>query len=193
MKNLYRDFIIRGGYIRKLLITALFLISALLSSCGSDTGTSESDDPYEKSPEKSSEEKELVQPLGFNDITGIWELRYGTGYGYNFKFYKNYKSLIILYLKKSSIVFKGVYTLEETNNIRVNIFAMKFAGSLRDIYSSSGFTKTKRSYFIFKGHLKGRNGKRALVIKPEKIFIDGKSSHGYFEPLIKLILKKKFK
>jgi hypothetical protein len=128
-----------------------------------------------------------------SDIQGVWELKYGTGYGYNFRFYKNFKSLIVLYLKKSSIVFKGVYTLEETNTIRVNIFEMKFAGSSKAIFSPGGFTKTKRSYFIFKGHLKKREGKTRLIMKAEKIFIDGKSSQGYFEPLIKLKLKKKYK
>lgn len=192
-KELSHTFVIMDENIKKILLIALIITAAFFSFCGNETKTLEKDDPYERKPEKNSEEKELTGPLGFSDITGIWMLKYGTGYGYNFSFYKNYKSLVILYLKKSSIVFKGVYTLEEANNIRINIFEMKFAGTSKEIFLPSGFTKTKRSYFIFKGHLKNREGKRILILKPEKIFIDGKSSHGYFEPLIKLKLKKKFK
>jgi hypothetical protein len=181
-------------YIRHTLIIALFLISTF-TSCGSETGTEkpEKKDPYETGIEEKSKEKEIITPLVLSDIQGVWELKYGTGYGYNFRFYKNFKSLIVLYLKKSSIVFKGVYTLEETNSVRVNIIEMKFAGSSKAIFSPAGFTKTKQSYFIFKGHQKERDGKKIFVMKPEKIFIDGKSSHGYFEPRIKLKLKKKYK
>ncbi len=193
MKEPYHTLNIMNEYIKKFLLAALIITAAFFSSCGSERGISEKDDPYEKTPEKSSEENETGTPLGFSDLTGIWELKYGTGYGYRFSFYKNYKSLIVLYLKKSAIVFKGVYTLEETNNIRVNIFEMKSAGSLKEIFTQRGFAKTKRSYFIFKGNRKSRDGKNRLLIKPDKIIIDGKSSHGYFEPLIKLKLMKKFK
>ncbi len=181
------------GHTGNYFVIVFSLSTAILISCGDKTGEPGERDPFEKKVEKSSEEKEVTAPLGFSDLTGIWELKYGTDYGYSFSFYKSYKSLIVLYLKTSSLVFKGVYTLEDPNSIRVNIFEMKFASSLRDVRSPGGFTKTKRSYFIFRGYLKNREGKQLLVINPEKIIIDGKSSHGYFEPLIKLKLKKKIK
>ncbi len=171
----------------------LLLAAAILISCGDKTGEPGERDPFEKKIEEKSAEKEIIAPLGFSDLTGIWELKYGTGYGYRFSFYKSYKSLIVLYLKTSFILFKGVYTLEDPDIIKVNIFEMKFTSSLKGVRSPGGFTKTKGSYFIFRGYLKNRDGKQLLVINPEKIIIDGKSSPGYFEPLIKLKLKKKIK
>jgi hypothetical protein len=172
------------------ILLLVFVIS--LIACGQNRDTADNKDPYRiESPEKQPENEES-SPVGFSDITGDWELKYGTDYGYRFIFYKNFKALIILYLKNSSIVFKGVYTIEDLNKVRVNIFEMKYADSLKGISSGSGFSKTKMSYFIFSINIKAKDGKRLLFIKPDKIVIDGKSSDGYFEPSIKLKLKKKF-
>lgn len=125
-------------------------------------------------------------PVTTASIIGRWSLIYADNYGYSFTFFKNFRALIVIYLKTSAILFKGVYTIEENNSIRVNIVEMKNEESIQNINSGRDFVKTQKSYFIFRGSIREREKKKALIVKPEKIIIDGSNSEGYFEPLIKL-------
>ena len=165
------------------IIILFILLLTALSACNK-----KSDIPVSKEIKKV--EKKVITPeiitrkINFRDIHGKWRLKYGDNYGYFFRFYKNYKSIIILYLKNYSLVFKGVYTIEGNNNIRINIFAMKKEPKTKNINLYRGFTKTKSSYFIFKSYTVKKI--KMLIIKPVQIIIDGNTSKGYFEPIIKL-------
>ncbi len=125
-------------------------------------------------------------PVNFKSLSGNWDLLYGNDYGYSFKFYKNYKAIVILYLNSSSIVFKGVYNIESSDSIRINISEMKREERVKNIDLKGGFVKAKSSHFIFNTRITGSSGKKNLELKPVTIFIDGSDSDGYFEPFIKL-------
>ncbi len=135
-------------------------------------------------PVKSAAEN--VLPVNFKSLSGNWDLLYGNDYGYSFKFYKNYKAVVILYLNSSSIIFKGVYNIESGDSIRINISEMKREESVKNIDLKSGFSKAKSSHFIFNTRITNSNGKKNLELRPLTIFIDGSDSDGYFEPFIKL-------
>ncbi len=120
--------------------------------------------------------------LSFDNLSGVWDLKYRNHYGYSFRFYRNYKAIVVLYLHNHALVFKGVYTIEGRHRIRINIFEMKRDKNVRRVNIYSKFVKTKSSSFIFSGERDGRK----LLLKPEKIVIDGNNSDGYFEPVIKL-------
>jgi hypothetical protein len=124
--------------------------------------------------------------VNFQNLSGNWTLLYGNDYGYNFSFYKNYRAIVILYLSSSSIVFKGVYNIESSDTVRINISEMKRVESVKNIDLKRGFQKAKSSYFIFSTKVLSGGGKRNLELRPEKISIDGNDSEGYFEPYIKL-------
>jgi len=129
---------------------------------------------------------EDVLPVNFKSLSGNWNLLYGNDYGYSFYFYKNYRAVVVLYLNSSSIVFKGVYNIESSDSIRINISEMKRVESVKNIDLKSGFVKAKSSHFIFNTRIINSNGKKNLELKPLTIFIDGSDSEGYFEPYIKL-------
>jgi len=129
---------------------------------------------------------EDVLPVNFKSLSGNWNLLYGNDYGYSFYFYKNYRAVVVLYLNSSSIVFKGVYNIETSDSIRINISEMKRVESVKNIDLKSGFVKAKSSHFIFNTRIINSNGKKNLELKPLTIFIDGSDSEGYFEPYIKL-------
>lgn len=125
-------------------------------------------------------------PVNFKTLSGNWTLQYGNDYGYNFKFYKNYRAVVILYLNSSSIIFKGVYNIESSDTIRINVSEMKREESVKIINLKGGFVKAKSSHFIFNTRVTSNGGKKNLELRPQKIFIDGSDSEGYFEPFIKL-------
>ncbi|PKL16673.1 MAG: hypothetical protein CVV49_14990 [Spirochaetae bacterium HGW-Spirochaetae-5] len=124
--------------------------------------------------------------VNFQNLSGNWTLLYGNDYGYSFRFYKNYRAIVILYLSSSSIVFRGVYNIESSDTIRINISEMKRVESVKNIDLKGGFQKAKSSYFIFNTKVISGGGKRNLELRPQKISIDGNDSEGYFEPYIKL-------
>jgi hypothetical protein len=123
-------------------------------------------------------------PLTFKNVIGNWTLKYSGNYGYTFNFYSNYRALVILYLNMETLIFKGVYTIEEGNKLKINIYEMK--EEHRAAGTKKGFVKAKSSYFLFGGHKIKKNRKETLYLRPLSIIIDGNNSEGYFEPLIKL-------
>jgi len=134
-----------------------------------------------------SQSEELVN---FKNVNGTWSLVYGNDYGYNFKFGKNYRAVVILYLNTSSIIFKGIYTIEDKGKLRINISEMKREEKIKNLNTRSGFNKAKSSYFIFHGKLIKEESGKFLELRPVKISIDGNDSEGFFEPLIKLEQEK---
>ena len=125
-------------------------------------------------------------PANFKNLSGTWDLMYGNDYGYTFKFYKNYRAVVILYLNSAAIIFKGVYNIESSDSIRINISEMKREESVKNIDIKGGFVKAKSSHFIFNTRITSTSGKKNLELRPQTIFIDGSDSDGYFEPYIKL-------
>jgi len=87
-------------------------------------------------------------------------------------------------MNMETLIFKGVYTIEEGNKLKINIYEMK--EEHRAAGTKKGFVKAKSSYFLFGGHKIKKNRKETLLLRPLAIIIDGNNSEGYFEPLIKL-------
>lgn len=131
----------------------------------------------------SAEERSSVN---FQNLKGNWNLMYENNYGYNFKFFKNYKAIVILYLNNSSIVFKGVYNIESSDSVRINVSEMKRFESVKNLDLKGGFVKAKSSHFIFNAQIISNGSKKQLELKPRTISIDGSDSEGFFEPYIKL-------
>lgn len=126
-------------------------------------------------------------PVNFKNINGTWSLFYGNNYGYTFKFYKNYRAIVILYLNNASIVFKGIYNVENPESMTINVSEMKRENKTKDINLRSGFNKAKSSQFIFNTKiLQGNDRKKYMELRPQRINIDGTDSEGFFEPYIKL-------
>jgi len=126
------------------------------------------------------------RPLGFAEIAGRWRLMYSGRYGFEFTFTKNYRAICVMYLRSHAYVFRGVYTIEEGDRIRFNVSDMKNEKSAGHINLKSGFVKASSSYFIFHAGLDRSRGRPTLVLKPERIIIDGRNSDGYFEPEMRL-------
>jgi hypothetical protein len=124
--------------------------------------------------------------LQFADIHGRWQLLYRGNYGYEFRFYKNYQAVCIIYMQTNAVVFKGVYTFDNPQTIRININQMKNADSCCDVNTTTGFSQVKSSYFLFNASIATKNNKKMLELKPLSIVIDGINSEGYFEPVIVL-------
>jgi hypothetical protein len=125
-------------------------------------------------------------PLTLPALYGKWQLMYRGNYGYMFHFQKNYRALCVIYIHTRAVVFKGVYTLEDSGTIRINISEMKTEDNLSRLNLRSRFVKTSSSYFVFDGSCDSSPGSTQLELTPKKIIIDGNNSEGYFEPLIKL-------
>jgi len=123
-------------------------------------------------------------PLSFKSVIGTWTLKYSGNYGYTFSLHANYRAMVALYLNRETIVFKGVYTIEDGNKLKINIYEMK--DEHRNMRNRKGFVKAKSSYFLFDGHRVRKGGRDSLHLRPLAIIIDGNNSEGYFEPLIKL-------
>jgi len=124
--------------------------------------------------------------LQFSDIHGRWQLLYRGNYGYEFRFYKNYQAVCTIYMQTNAVVFKGVYTFDNPQTIRININQMKNADSCCDVNITTGFAQVKSSYFLFNASITTKNNKKMLELKPLSIVIDGINSEGYFEPVIVL-------
>lgn len=127
-----------------------------------------------------------ILPLNFKTLSGNWNLMYGNDYGYSFRFFKNYRAIVIVYLNTNSVIFKGVYNIENSNAIRINISEMKRVESVKELDLKGGFVKAKSSYFIFNARAISREREKNLELRPRESSIDGKDSEGYFEPYIKL-------
>jgi len=167
---------------------AFFFLAAVLLCAPGCTQNNETDsDKEEKQQNELDAEKVMpAQPVTFETISGTWELKYPNNYGYTFRFFKNYRSIVILYLNNHALVFKGVYTFEGSNLVRINIYEMKKSRRLSGINLHSGFVKAKSSFFKFSVELRERKKNKLLLVRPRNITIDGNNSDGYFEPLIKL-------
>jgi hypothetical protein len=124
--------------------------------------------------------------LQFADIHGKWQLLYRGNYGYEFRFYKNYQAVCIIYMQTNAVVFKGVYTFDNPQTIRININQMKNTDSCCNVNTTTGFAQVKSSYFLFNATLITKDNKKMLELKPLSIVIDGINSEGYFEPVILL-------
>lgn len=153
---------------KKRLITAALAASIVIS--GSVARTADKDDAR--------------IPLTFKNVVGTWALKYSGNYGYQFSLYANYRALVILYLNMETLVFKGVYTIDEGNKLKINIYEMK--EERRSGPQSRGFVKAKSSYFLFSGYQTVKQGRTTLFLRPRAIIIDGNNSEGYFEPQLKL-------
>jgi hypothetical protein len=127
----------------------------------------------------------VVSAIELGSIQGKWKLAYRGNYGYQFQFYKNYRALCILYLGNETVIFKGVYT-NENENLRINIYEMRRDSSPNSADYTRNFIKTSSSYFVFRAEYQKEKTDQYLILFPEKTFIDGISSEGYFEPTIKL-------
>lgn len=173
-----------------LLIYSCFLAFCL--SCNSsepDQSTAEKNISDDYKPEKVITSD--IIPLNFNTIKGNWDLKYGDNYGYSFRLGKNYRAVVILYLNCSSIVFKGVYTIEKDDILRINVSEMKREESVNKINTSSGFNQVKSSYFLFHARIFEKTGKPTMELRPVRILIDDNTSDGYFEPLVRLVKQGK--
>lgn len=129
----------------------------------------------------------LAKPLKTGDLIGTWRLMYRGHYGYTFRFYRNYRALCILHLRINALIFKGVYTVEGGNRIRININGMKNEQNPSRPNLKKNFVKTSSSYFIFQGTLHRSENRMKLLMQPVSIVIDGMSSAGYFEPSFELV------
>lgn len=127
-----------------------------------------------------------AEPVSFQDLAGRWQLMYRGNYGYEFRFFRNYQVVCILYLSTNALVFKGIYNIEAGRKIRINIYQMKNEESVSGINLNRNFVKASSSYFEFKADLEKIRKEKVLVLTPERIIIDGNNSDGYFEPVIRL-------
>lgn len=178
---------IRISVMHKKAIVLLLSVICLFSCSDSSINT---DSPAETSEEvQILAAKEPDVPLTTEAFAGTWVLDYGHSMGYEFRFYKNYRALIILYLGNHALLFKGVYILEDGNRVRVNVSEMKRSRDVRKVTTAGGFVKAKSSWFLMKCDVSGSGKDRKLTVRPVQTVIDGSSSEGYLEPVLKL--KKK--
>lgn len=168
----------------KFLSIIVFSIIILISGCSKDRDDAEQTLLDQKPAVEAVPEN--LDPIDFKDLPGKWVLRFSGNYGYEFRFNKNYKSLVVVYLGNSSLLFNGVYTIEN-GNLKINIYEMKNEDRADKINIYSNFVKTKSSSFLFKAGINKKTGlDKMLVLRPANIVIDGINSDGYFEPVIKL-------
>jgi hypothetical protein len=167
---------------KKFLLFLFFIF--LIFGCSKDKDNAEQSIIDQKPIEEAVPQN--LEPIDFKDLPGKWALRFSGNYGYEFRFNKNYKSLVIIYLGSSSLIFNGVYTIEN-GNLKINIYEMKNEDRSENINIYSNFVKAKSSYFLFKAGINKKLGtSKMLVLRPSNIIIDGINSDGYFEPVIKL-------
>ncbi len=172
--------------IQRTIVIILSIVSISLYSC---TPASEGEQDN-RSIEKDLVEKEIItentKQVTFEEIAGTWKLVYRGNYGYEFRLYPSYKAVVILYLRTESLIFKGVYTIEPESIVRININEIKREKRITGLGLTHGFTRAKSSYFQFKGSLSDDINGKTLIFRPVRIIMDGNSSDGYFEPIIKL-------
>jgi|GEM_PF-1227308 len=170
-----------SGLIR--IIFLLYIIS--IFACGGDVAdVSETKEVKKEKPPVVKVNPDVTKPINFTNIRGTWRLKYPNNYGYEFRLSRNYRAIVILFLKDSSLVFRGIYTIDDDNTFRITLSEMKRVDGIRNINVYSRFVKTKSSYFLFVARYNKKE--RKLLIRPKKISIDGNDSQGYFEPLISL-------
>lgn len=121
--------------------------------------------------------------INFNEVIGTWRLYYRGNYGYEFAFNKSYRAVCVVRFKETSIYFRGVYTIDERKNLRINISEMKN----EEPGSSGKYNSVSSSYFIFDAKRYQQGGKDYLELRPIDIVINGNTSDGYFEPIMKLV------
>ncbi|MCL2026507.1 MAG: hypothetical protein FWG92_06865 [Leptospirales bacterium] len=171
----------------KFIILCAVMFPLLLSCGGGEDGKSAEQAADALSAQAQEQEiQEQFEPITLASINGQWHLMYPEALGYEIQFNKNYSSLIILYLGNHTLLFKGVYTIEEDSKVRINIYEMKRSESAAAINRKSGFTKIQSSYFLFQCHTVGQNQNKRLVLRPLRIIIDGNDSDGFFEPVLRL-------
>lgn len=139
----------------------------------------------------SAQDKNNTSGLSLNDLRGNWELLYDNSYGYTFRLGKNYRAVVIVYLNSSSIIFKGIYNIEDSDKLRINISEMKREDKIKDLNLKTDFLKVKSSFFVFQCTITGKGKSKKLSLRRDTISIDGSDSDGYFEPLIELDYKGK--
>jgi hypothetical protein len=129
---------------------------------------------------------ENSSPFKLSDLWGNWTLLYENDYGYNFKFYKDNKATVILYLNTNSIIFCGTYSIENDSTLKINLSEMKNEEKTKNLNLKKDFVKIESSYFVFKARITTESNKKIFELRPQKIFIDANDSKGYFEPFFKL-------
>jgi hypothetical protein len=160
------------------------IVTCVLAAPGPGTAQKMQKPAY-TNPEPDPKEDEKI-PLNFKNVIGNWSLKYTGNYGYYFSLSRNYRAIVIIYLNSQALVFKGVYTIDEKNKLKINISEMKDEPRVAGINLYKGFLKAKSSYFLFDGYKLKKNNKDNLCLEPRSIIIDGNNSEGYFEPSIKL-------
>ena len=125
-------------------------------------------------------------PLQLNNLWGNWALLYENDYGYDFKFYKDNKAVIILYLNTNSIIFRGTYSIENDSTLIINLSEIKNEEKTKNLNLKNNFVKVESSYFVFNARIATESNKKNLELRPKKIVIDANDSKGYFEPFFKL-------
>jgi len=125
-------------------------------------------------------------PLQLNNLWGNWTLLYENDYGYDFKFYKDNKAVIILYLNTNSIIFRGTYSIENDSTLIINLSEIKNEEKTKNLNLKNNFVKVESSYFVFNARIATESNKKNLELRPKKIVIDANDSKGYFEPFFKL-------
>ena len=167
----------------------LSLISILYTACifasyGIAADQKKKPPPSVKSTPLADEDEKI--PLSFKSVIGNWSLKYSGNYGYYFSLSASYRAMVVIYLNTQSFVFKGVYTIDEGNKLKINISEMKDEPKVAGINFYKGFVKVKSSYFLFSGHKTRKNNRETLYLEPRSVIIDGNNSDGYFEPIMKL-------
>jgi hypothetical protein len=179
----------KSTYMKKTYCYRIFLITYTLIFALSACFRDESKEKYidkAVSEETINVDDGLRQPLTFQNLQGRWFQMYDKVYGYDIRFYPNFKALVILHLNNQYIVFKGVYTIEDTEKVRINIVESKQAFGSGAINIYSGFSKIKSSHFVFRTRIFDKQKSKILELRPKDIIINGNDSDGYFEPLIRL-------
>ncbi len=121
--------------------------------------------------------------INFTELIGTWRLYYRGNFGYEFSFNKSYRAVCVVRFKETSIYFRGVYTIDERKNLRINISEIKN----EEPGSSGKYNSVSSSYFIFDAKRYQQSGKDYLELRPIDIVINGNTSDGYFEPVMKLV------
>lgn len=164
-------------------ISALIFAGILFFGCAPSNDDVEKGVDHETLQLPETEELEAPSvPLDYELLAGTWRLRYPGGFGYDFRFGKSYQSVIVVYTSSFALVFRGVTKITAADMVRINVYGMKRVDSGRGIYSESGLTRVKSSYFDFRIVTGDRNGKEVITVVPVKLIIDGNDSQGYFEP-----------
>lgn len=165
---------------------ALMCVILAISSC-TKKEIDEDEAPKPILEEKQEPEPDSIElPLDYKNLTGRWELAYGDNFGYEFRFFHNYKAVVIIRTGGQALVFKGVYQIEDANKIKINIVDMKQDMNTQMINVNTGFSKTKTSYFLIRSSIREKKSVKTIYLRPERVIIDGKDSDGYFEPVMKL-------